>query len=446
MIWFQVVLLLLLIMLNGLFAMSELAIVSSRTSRLQQRVDANKRGAQTALELAESPNRFLATVQVGITLIGVISGVFGGAALSGPLGNLLERIPGLGAYSDGISVFAVVAVITYLSLIIGELVPKRLAIQQPENIACLVAPPMKMLSRISAPVVSLLGVSGDLVLRLLGAKAPSEPAVTEEEIHLLLKQGADAGVFHQSERSMVQGVFGIGDRSANELMTPRHRMDYLNLADPDDVTRRRMSESPHSFFPVVDGSADNVAGIVATRELWRRQMSGESTDIRDAMQPALFVPEIAPMLSIIEQMRQKHSPIAIVIDEYGGVEGLLTFNDVLSDLVGEIDDPDQSDVKGGVRRDDGSWLLDGVFPAHEFQELFSIATLPGENEGRFETIGGFLMDQLGHIPDLAEELMWNGFRFEVMDKDGIRIDKILVIPPGNAESREASSDADATVR
>jgi len=442
----QIAVILLLIVVNGLLAMSELAIVSSRTSRLQQRVDANRRGAQTALELAENPNRFLSTVQVGITLIGVVNGVFGGAALAEPLGNGLARIPGIGRYSDGISVFAVVAVITYLSLIIGELVPKRLAIQQPENVACLVAAPMKMLSRIAAPAVTLLGVSSDLVLRLMGTKAPNEPAVTEEEIHLLLKQGADAGVFHHSERSMVEGVFGIGDRSANEVMTPRHRMDYLDLSDPDEVTRRRMGESPHSFFPVVDGSADTVVGVVATRELWRRQVSGESTDIRDAMQPALFVPEIAPMLSIIEQMRRRHSPIAIVIDEYGGVEGLLTFNDVLSDLVGEIDDPNQSNVKGGVRRDDGSWLLDGVFPAHELRELFAIDSLPGENEGRFETIAGFLMDQLGHIPDLAEELTWNGFRFEVMDKDGIRIDKILVVPPDSADAREASEDANAPVR
>ena len=446
MIALQIIVIFLLIVVNGLLALSELAIVSSRTSRLQQRVDANRRGAKAALELAENPNRFLSTVQVGITLIGVVNGVFGGAALAAPLGETLARIPWIGRYSDGISVFAVVAVITYLSLIIGELVPKRLAIQQPENVACLVAGPMKMLSRIAAPAVTLLGVSSDLVLRLMGAKAPSEPAITEEEIYLLLKQGAEAGIFHDSERSMVEGVFDIGDRSANEVMTPRHRMDYLDLTDPDDVTRRRMGERPHSFFPVVDGSVDNVVGVVATRELWRRQVRGESTDIRDAMQPALFVPEIAPVLSIIEQMRQHRASMAIVIDEYGGVEGLLTFNDILSDLVGEIDDPNQSDVKGGVRRDDGSWLLDGVFPAHEFRELFAIDTLPGEDEGRFETIAGFLMDQLGYIPDLAEELTWEGIRFEVMDKDGIRIDKILVVPPKGTVAGESSADAAATIR
>lgn len=235
---------------------------------------------------------------------------------------------------------------------------------------------------------------------------------------------------------MVAGVFDIGDRNASEVMTPRHRMDYLDLAQPDEVNYKRMAERPHNFYPVCAGSTDNVVGVVATRELWRRQVSGESTDIRDAMEPALFVPEIAPMLAIIDQMRERRSAIAIVIDEYGGVEGLLTFNDVLSDLVGEIDDPNRTNVKGGVRRDDGSWLLDGVFPAHEFRELFGIDTLPGEDEGRFETIAGFLMDQLGHIPAAAESLAWNGYRFEVVDMDGVRIDKILVTPLDAANAAE----------
>lgn len=440
MVAFQLAIILLLIVVNGLLAMSELAVVSSRKSRLQQRVAANRRGARTALELAENPNRFLSTVQVGITLISIVNGAFGGAALADPLSNALDSVPVVGRYSEGISVFLVVALITYLSLIIGELVPKRLAIQQPENIACRVAPFMKMLSRIGSPAVTLLGVSSDVVMRFLGAKVPDEPAVTEEEIHLLLRQGTEAGVFQESERSMVEGVFDIGDRSASEVMTPRHRMDYLDLAQPDDVNLGLMARTPHNFFPVCDGSTDNVVGVVATRELWRRQLSGESTGIRDAMEPALFVPEIAPMLSIIEQMRHQRSPIAIVIDEYGGVEGLLTFNDVLSDLVGEIDDPNRTNVKGGVRRDDGSWLLDGVFSAHEVRELFDIDTLPGEDEGRFETIAGFVMDRLGHIPAAGERFVWNGFRFEVVDMDGVRIDKILVTPPGSADAPEADGN------
>jgi len=436
----QLVVILLLIVFNGLLAMSELSVVSSRPARLQQRVSENRRGARTALELAENPNRFLSTVQVGITLISIVNGAFGGAALSRPVANILDHIPVIDRYSGGLSVFLVVAAITYLSLIVGELVPKRLAIQQPENIACLVAPFMKVLARAGSPVVTFLGVSSDVVIRLLGATVPQEPAVTEEEIHLLLKQGAEAGVFHESERSMVAGVFGIGDRSASEVMTPRYRMDYLDLAQPVEVNLKLMANTPHNFYPVCEGSTDNVIGVIATRELWRRQVSGESTEIREAMEPALFVPENAPMFSIIDQMRDRRSAIAIVIGEYGGVEGLLTFNDVLSDLVGEIDDPHRTNVKGGVRRDDGSWLLDGVFPAHEVRELFDIDALPGEDEGRFETIAGFLMDQLGHIPTASEDVAWNGYRFEVVDMDGVRIDKVLVTPPDRADAPEVDAN------
>jgi putative hemolysin len=422
----QLVIVLLLIVLNGLLAMSELAVVSARTARLQHRAEQGSRGARAAIDLAASPTRFLSTVQIGITLIGIVNGAFGGATLSKPLSNLLSKIPFLDRYSDQIGVFAVVLVITYLSLIIGELVPKRIALQDPEKVAIMVAPAMKVLSTISAPVVTFLAHSGDTVLRTLGIKASTEPNVTEEEIQLLIKQGAEAGIFHESERSMVTGVFDIGDRSASELMTPRHRIEFLDLAQGVDANLRTMAETPHNFYPVCEGSTDNVVGVVATRELWRRHLSGESIDISEAMVPALFVPEISPILAVIDQMRHSRASMAIVVDEYGGVEGLLTFNDVLSDVVGEIDDPNRTNVKGGVRRDDGSWLLDGVFPVHELRELFDIESLPGEEEGRFETVGGFVMDQLGEIPSPADSFIWDAFRFEVMDMDGIRIDKVLV--------------------
>ncbi len=430
---FEFLIVLLLIVLNGMLAMSELAVVSARTSRLQQRAADHVRGAQAALELAENPNRFLSTVQIGITLIGIVTGAFGGATLSGPLSTVLGEIPGFSPYSEQVSVFVVVVFITYLSQIIGEQVPKRLALQQPESVACLVAPPMKVLSRVASPAVAFLAISSDFAIRLLGIKASNEPAVTEEEVDLLLAQGAEAGIFHESERKMVAGVFGIGDRSANELMTPRHAIDFLDLRQPDEANRKVMAERPHNFYPVCEGSSDNVVGVVATRELWRRQVNGEPADLRAAMEPALFVPEITSILPIIDQMRHQRSSIAIVVDEYGGVEGLLTLNDVLSDLVGEIDDPHRTNVKGGVRRDDGSWLLDGVFPAHEIRELFDVDELPGENEGRFETLGGFVMDQLGSIPSPADAFTWTTFRFEVVDMDGIRIDKVLVSPitPGD---------------
>ncbi len=422
----QLLIVLLLIVLNGLLAMSELAVVSARTSRLQQMAADGKTGAQAAIDLAANPTRFLSTVQIGITLIGIVTGAFGGATLSGPLSAALSRIPLLDRWSDPLGVAIVVAVITYLSLIIGELVPKRIALQHPETMAAMVAPAMTVLSRVAAPLVAFLSISGDTVLRLIGSKASEEPDVSEEEIQLLIKQGAEAGIFHESERAMVSGVFDIGDRSASELMTPRHLVEFLDVSQPAEDNFRVMAETPHNFYPVCDGSTDNVIGVVATRELWRRHINGESTDIREAMDPALFVPEIAPIISVIDQMRHQRVVMAIVVDEYGGIEGLLTLNDVLSDVVGEIDDPHATNIKGGTRRDDGSWLLDGVFPAHELRELLAIESLPGEDEGHFETIGGFVMNQLGHIPAPAESFVWEGVRYEVVDMDGFRIDKVLV--------------------
>jgi putative hemolysin len=425
---FELVIVSLLIVLNGVFAMSELAIVSSRTSRLQSRADDGSSGAKAALKLAEDPSRFLSTVQIGITLIGIVTGAFGGATLSGPLASILEHVPGISRYASQLSVLVVIAIITYLSLIVGELVPKRVALQNPEAIATLVAPAMALLSKLTAPLVAFLAISGDALIGLLGVKASTEPEVTEEEIQLMLRQGADAGVFEEYEHRMVTGIFDIGDRTASELMTPRHRIEFLDLAAGPEHNLHVMRESPHNFYPVCEGSTDNVVGIVSARELWRRHISSEPTEIREAMVPALFVPEIAPIVKVIDMMRHQSAPMAVVVDEYGGIEGLLTFNDVLSDLVGEIDDPDRTNIRGGVRRDDGSWLLDGIFPVHELRQILHIESLPGEEEGRYETVGGFVMDQLGSIPDAADSFVFDTFRFEVVDMDGIRIDKVLVTP------------------
>jgi len=417
---------LLLIVLNGVFAMSELAVVSSRDSRLQQRLDQGKRGAAAALELTADPNRFLSTVQIGITLIGVGTGAFGGATLSGRFGSLLANIPFIEPYSREIAGVVVVVAITYLSLIIGELVPKRLALQNPEGMACLVAPTMRSLSRATAPVVSFLAISSDFVFKLIGLKPSEDAIVSDEEIDHLLRQGTEAGIFHESERAMVSGIFDISDRTAGELMTPRHLIQFIDLAQPQEAGLKRMADTPHNFYPVCEGTTDNVLGVVATRELWRRQIAGEPIDFRAAMETALFVPEIAPVLSVVDQMRHLRSPMAIVVDEYGGVEGVLTFNDVLSDVVGEVDDPTQTGHKGAVQRDDGSWLIDGVFPAHEVMELFELESLPGEAESRYETLAGFIVDQLGEIPDTGEHVDFGGYRFEVVDMDGNRIDKVLV--------------------
>lgn len=437
----QLAIVLLLIILNGILAMSELAIVSARTSRLQQRANAGSKGARTALELAADPNRFLSTVQIGITLIGILNGAYGGVTLSGPFAELLARIPGFAPYATRFSTIFVVLVITYLSLIIGELVPKQLALQRAELFASSVAPTMKALSRISAPIVWFLSISSNFVLKLLRADQSDEPGVTEEEVKVLLKQATDAGIFERAEQEMVAGVFGLGDRTAGELMTPRHAIVFLDISEAETENTRRMAENPYAVYPVCDGSTDHVVGIVTARDLWRSQVAGKSTALRDVMKPALFVPEIAPVLKVLQQMRDQKTEFAIVIDEYGGVEGLMTVNDVLGDVVDELGSHTGEDILEGAQiREDGSWLVDGVFAAHEVRELFKIDRLEGEEEGRFETVGGFILDQLGHIPIPGEYVEVDNHRIEVIDMDGHRIDKVLIIPPAPLDRSELPSE------
>lgn len=427
---FNLAIVLLLILLNGILAMSELAIVSARPNRLQQMADRGNRGARAALELADDPSKFLSTVQIGITLIGIVNGAFGGATLSAPVGTLLAKIPGLESWANRVAGIAVVLLITYLSLIIGELVPKQLALQRSEAAASLIAPMMRTLAKLTAPIVWFLSVSNEAVLKLLRADHPDEPGVTEEEVKVLLMQATEAGIFERAEQEMVAGVFGLGDRTAGELMTPRHAIVFLDLAESKEENMARMANTHFQVYPVCDGSTDNVVGVLSTRDLWHRYVSDGTVSIRETMKPALFVPEIAPVLSVLQQMRDSKAPIAIVIDEYGGVEGLLTVNDVIGSVVDEIGAHEGEDVvEGAIRRDDGSWLVDGVLGAHEVREIFDISRLEGEDEGRFETIGGFILDQLGHIPVEGEFVEVEGHRIEVIDMDGHRIDKVTIIPP-----------------
>jgi putative hemolysin len=417
----------LLVVVNGLLAASELAVVSSRKARLQPRAEAGDPGARAALALAEDPNRFLSTVQIGITLVSILAGAFGGAALTQPVADLLRQAPVVAPYATGIAAVVVVGFITYLSLLIGELVPKRLALQNPEGIASKVARPMTVIATITAPLVALLAVSSDLVLRLLGARKSDEPPVTEEEVELLLQEGTRHGVFAEAERVVVQGVFDLGDRNAGELMIPRRRMVALDLAQPDAENRRRIVEAPHTTFPVIDGSPDKVAGVVSVKDLWGRDRDG-ALDLGGALKPPLFVPESAPVLRVLEQFRRTGLHFALVVDEYGGVEGLLTMQDVLDAIAGDLDAPDGADADRAVRRPDGSWLLDGALPAHEVRDLLDIAELPGEEEGEFETLGGFLMAELGRVPSVGEVAAAAGWRFEVADMDGNRVDRVLALP------------------
>ncbi len=421
----EIGLLLLLIVLNGVFAMSEMAIASSRKTRLQQWAADGNSGAVAALKLAEEPNQFLATVQIGITLIGIVTGFFGGSALSAPVARQLDRIPALAPYSDIISILLVVGLVTYLSLVVGELVPKRLALQNPERLATLVAPPMTLLSRVASPIVRLLGASSEVILRVLGVRHAEDAPVTEEEIAILLQEGTAAGVFTPGEHELLEGVFDLGDRDVRDLMTPRYRLVALDLNAPIEENFRKMADSPHHLFPVYAGELDNLVGMVPVKKLWAASLSGEPIDLRLLAEPALIIPEFLPALDVVKRFRRHPNTAAMVVDEYGGVQGLLSLHDLVEAITGDLGEtPERSDE--AVQRADGSWLLDGALPVHQVRSLLKLGPLPGEEAGDFETLGGFLMASLGRIPEVGDTFDWDNRRFEVVDMDGRRIDRVLV--------------------
>ncbi len=421
----EILIVLLLIVANGVLSGSEMAVVSSRRARLQARAEAGDSGAAVALELAEKPDRFLSTVQIGITLIGILAGTFGGATVSRTVSGWLSDIPVIGRYSDAIGVAVVVIMITYLSLVIGELVPKRLALQRPESIAVAIARPMRSLSRFASPAVTLLSYSSDALMRVLGAKQSDEPPITEEEIGLLLRQGAQAGVFDVQEPELVEAVFRLGDRRVSEVMTPRHRVVFLDLEDNLAMNQARMAESPHSHFPVCAGSPDEIRGVASVKSIWSRALAGEPTDLAASMVEACFVPESLPAFQALERLRGAVVPLAVAVDEYGGTAGILTLHDLMEAIVGDLGPEEPGEQDEAVRRADGSWLLGGGLLIDEVNDLIGANAIP-EVEGAYQTLGGFLMTRLGRIPSPGEILTWNGWAFEVVDMDGNRVDKVLV--------------------
>jgi putative hemolysin len=424
----EILFIILLIAGNGLLAMSEFAIASARKARLQNLAERGDARARVALELADEPNQFLSTVQIGITLVGILAGAFGGATLAEQLAGRLEVIEPLAPYSEAIAVAVVVLAITYLSLVFGELVPKRLALSNSERVASAVARPMRLLSVIAAPAVRLLSFSTDTVLRLLGVKPSGEPPVTEDEIKVLIRQGTVAGVFEEAEEDLVQNVFRLGDRRVRALMTPRHEIVCLDIDDPPELNQRRVAESAHSRFPVCQGSIDKLSGIVRAKDLLVQQMSGGPFDLRAIMRPPLFIPDSMRALTVLEEFKQTGRHLALVIDEHGGIEGLITHHDILSALVGNIPMVDELVELQIVQREDGSWLIDGALLIDELKDLYDLKRLPGEEEETFQTVGGFVMWYLGRVPSIGEHFEWNGLRFEVLDMDRRRIDKVLVTP------------------
>jgi putative hemolysin len=409
-----------LIAMNNILAMTEAALLAVRKARLQQRVNEGDKKAEIVLKLVGNPNQFLSVIQIGITLIDVLTGAVTGATLAVMAARLFEHIPILAPYSDSIGLAFGVLIITYFSIILGELVPKRLAIQNPEKIASRFARPMLLFSKLLAPVVRFLSFSTNMVLRLIGIHATNDPPVTEEEIHVLLDQGTQAGIFEEAEQDMVAGVFRLNDRRVYSLMTPRTEILWLDVRDTTDKILKKLAEGPYSRFPVCQGSLDNVLGIVKARELLTRSLAGEPIHLKECLFPALFIPETTFASRALEILKESNKELVLVIDEFAGVTGLLTINDVLEEIVGDIETGEPQITQ----RQDGSWLLDGMLDLDDFKEIFHLGALPNETD--YETLAGFVMTSLGKIPQPADQFEWEGLRFEVVDMDARRVDKVLV--------------------
>jgi putative hemolysin len=418
----------LLILINGLLAMSEIAVVSARKTRLRQWAEEGNANAHAALELANNPNQFLATIQIGITLVGILAGAFGGATIAEEFAVILNDISWLAPYSHPLSLALVVLIITYLSLIVGELVPKRLALNNPERLAMAIAAPMRVLSRVAYPAVHLLGLSTEFLLRALGMKPSTEPPVTEEEIRALIEQGTQAGMFEEAEQEMVERVFRLGDRRVSAVMTPRTEVVWLDREASAQEIRQTITESAHSRFLVADGSLDNVLGVVHAKELLAHILGEQVIDLTATLQQPLYVPESMRALKVLELFKQSGTHIALVIDEYGGIQGLVTPSDILEAIVGDLPEAGEQLEPLAVQREDGSWFLDGMLPVDEFKDLFDLGELPGEDQGIYQTLAGFVIMQLGRIPLVADHFEWGGLKFEVVDMDGNRVDKVLVTP------------------
>ena len=415
-----------LLVANGVFAMAEIAVVSARKTKLRHWADEGDARARVALELASSPDRFLAAVQVGITAVGILAGAFGGATIAEQIGAWLQRVPMLAPYGEAIGLVVVVVAITYFSLIIGELVPKRLALNRPERIASFVAGPMRALARAAGPVVRLLEVSTGAVLWLLRAKPSKDPVITPEELKVLISQGTEGGVFELAEQEMLEGVLHLGDRTAGTVMTPRTQMVLLDLADSRDDVLRKIAASHRSRFPVVDRDPENVVGVVRSKDLLVQVMAGEPFDLRPLLQPPVFVQEATPAPRVLEVFKQQGAHIALVTDEYGGVQGLITPNDILESIVGDLPASGEDEPPGIVRREDGTWLVDGLLDVPSLCDAVGLSDLPDEDANVYQTVGGLVTHLLGDIPTAGQRVAWRDWRFEVVDMDGRRVDKVLI--------------------
>jgi len=427
MIVFELLGLFLLIGLNGFFSMAEFALVSSRTFRLTYLSEQGFRGADTALSLLKEPNTFLSTIQIAITLIGIGAGAYSGATFSKYLVPYLSEIPRLSQYAEYISIGLIVIIITYLTLLFGELLPKRIGMQNPEYLACRSAGIILGISRVFTPLVYLMSASTGILLRLSGSDTKTVFRVTEDEIRLLIEEGARAGVVQATEQQMVERIFRLGDRKVFSLMTPRPEIIALDITKSGEENAEKIQESQHSRFPVYQDQLDSIVGIVRARDVWKSWFAdGSIPDLEEIVRDAPVIPENFPVFRMLELLRKSGSPMAIVIDEYGAVSGIATLHDVFEAIVGDLSSLNPMRDNPVVKREDGSMLIDGLYPIDEVRNLLGIKEIPGEEKGYFHTLSGFVMMILGKIPETGDVFEWHGFRFEVMDMDGQRVDRVLI--------------------
>jgi putative hemolysin len=433
--WLELLLLLLLIVANGFFAASEIAIVSAREARLQQQAEQGQRGARTALELAADPSRFLAAVQIGITLVSTFAAAFGGDALAEPLAGLLEGLPVVGDYAYPIAFAAVVLAISYLSLIIGELVPKSLALQQAEATARFAAPIMAFIARVASPVVGFLTLSTSVVLRLLGRANPPEESITEDDVLAMVRAGAESGALEQAEQTLISGIFSFTDQTVRGVMTPRTAVFALPKHTPLRAALASIAESGYSRVPIYEGSMETVVGVLHARDLLRFLINSPPdehatlAELGDLIRPPLVLIESQRAPAAFKLLQGAHAHLAIVLDEYGQVAGVASLEDFLEELVGEIDDEHDEASRHIARRDDGSFLVDGRLAFAEAQRALSLPPVEPELDDSFNTVAGFALALFGRLPTAGDTVQWQGFTIEVVDMDGRRIDKLIVRPP-----------------
>ena len=437
---YELLILFVLILINGFFSMSEMAVVSSRKARLQQMAEEGRQEYRMVLSITESPGPFLSTIQTAITLIGTLAGAFGGATVARSLRDLLVPIPGLAPYADAISIGTVVVGITLASIVVGELVPKRIALNAPERIAAKVVHPIRFVSRVFMPVVNLITLLSDLLIRLLGLRRKAEPPVSEEEISILMQQGLTYGLFRESEQEMVERVLFLKRKRPFVFMTPRLEIAYLEIdADPAGIRQFLLENIDYSWIPVCSDGLDDIVGVVETRRLLGVFLEGTFSSLEPYLENPYYIPHSVNALELLDRYRNRAFRVAFVIDEYGGVLGMFTIEDLIDEITGDIlQDTDTPQI---VKRSGGSFLVDGLLPVEEFLEYFEIRNA-GE-EGGYHTVAGLVLSALDHIPRTGETVEWEGLKFEILDMDGKRIDKVMVEqfePASGAENGAAGAD------